>query len=215
MGTPQGDANFWSEKKHKGFSRASAAEDHQDFEGACEAYGRYFRSVFMHTFVKTFLRSAKKDELRFLRKAIAAAARAEKNAKRGRPSAACDDRVLRQARFIAMRRYVHRETWKEIANGLGLDPARLKTHIRTMKRQLKFLAEVVWEGLDLREDYAAELADMILEWRGAQISLRTKTGLPFDVHPEKCVMIMLNLKRWLNGTPERSGHVPIISPQGR
>jgi hypothetical protein len=177
MEKPEGDANFWPDKKHQGFRRASAAEDHQDFEGACEAYGRYSRPVFMHTFIKTFIRSAKKDELRLLRRAIATAARVEKNAKRGRPSAACDERVLRQARFIAMRRYVHRETWKQIANGLGLDLARLKTHIRTMKRQLKFLAEVVWEGFD-REDTAA-LAAVILEWRAMQISLRTKTGLPF------------------------------------
>lgn len=215
MEKPAGDANFWPDKKHKGFRRASAAEDHQDFEGACEAYGRYFRPVFMHTFIKTFIRSAKKDELRFLRRAIATAAKVKKNAKRGRPSAACDARLLRQARFIAMRRYVHRETWNQIAIALGLDPARLKTHIRTMKRQLKFLAEVAWEGLDLREDYVSELADIILKWRGAQISFRTKTGLPFDVHPEECVKIMLALKPLLTELPKAAGHVTTISPPGR
>jgi hypothetical protein len=70
-----------------------------------------------------------------------------------------------------------------------------------MKRQLKFLAEVVWEGFD-REDTAA-LAAVILEWRAMQISLRTKTGLPFDVHPEECVKIMLALKPLLTELPKR------------
>jgi hypothetical protein len=65
MEKPEGDANFWPDKKHQGFRRASAAEDHQDFEGACEAYGRYSRPVFMHTFIKTFIRSAKKTSYDF------------------------------------------------------------------------------------------------------------------------------------------------------
>jgi hypothetical protein len=186
-------------KRFKANISALYTEDHEPFEGVCEAYGEKFRPIFLKIFTETFLRDADQEELAVLRKAISTRARASRQTgrKRGRPSALQSRKFLLRAGLIASRRYVAGQKWSEIAKALDFKSGELRTHIWTMKRQLRTLGQYFSDFLE--DDESIQL----LSNSSVRKFLQEETGLPFCTHLLDCMKVVIKLLQLI---PEKQGN---------
>src|SRR5215469_6312366 len=180
------------------------ADGHGRFRDICLVYGDFYRDVFLEQIKEWFISSASNEELAAIRRSVTARAQTlrHQSGKRGRPRGEDSEEFLYQARLVAWRRIICKWKWERVTEAAGLVPS--KPNIRTIQRRLDYLAGMIWRALPQTQhaDHPEKL-ERDLEAASLQRWIRSKTGLPFDTHPEECKKIVLKLApRGLSATAE-------------
>ena len=124
-------------------------DGHGPFRDMCLVYGDVNRPVFLQEIINWFVRSANKDELAALRRAMALrSGDVRKGGKRGRPRAWDDSDWLMRVKTDAWRRIVEGRSWRNIAEYEGLKPNRtnIRTIERTRTRRQDEYAAKIWDA---------------------------------------------------------------------
>ncbi len=166
---------------------------HMAFRNFCTLYGDHHREVFLEQILDSFIRGAGRLELAAIRKAIRhrKANLKARRPRKGRPRGSQDQGWLLKAFGIAWRRVVLRMKWSDIAKAEGLVPS--KTTLRTLSRRLDQYAALIWRILPahaMGTDLSGALKD-----KAIQSQLRREAGMPFNIRPEECQKLVLELAR--------------------